>query len=280
MMVRLAFAIMVQADADIMLIDEVLAVGDAAFAAASAWTSSATQRARGPDVVLVTHDMATVQSLCDRAMLLHDGELRFIGDPEDAALRYYRLNFADGERTGPATAGSASPDVNVAHRRRPAGDAAGERVENVEQGAPHRPATCCSRRRRELAGPASPSTSSTTTGQHGLRVQPRRSERALVGAGERVRIDGRAREPRCCPAATSSTAGSRATGRRARLAMQRACGCSTSSSTGRGHGAGARLDVASDVHGERSDEAPELRDVRGPVGARRRLAAHRSSCCS
>ena len=101
MMVRLAFAIMVQADADIMLIDEVLAVGDASFAR-KCMDVFHQRRAAGRTIVLVTHDMATVQSMCHRAMVLHDGELQFAGDPEDAALRYYRLNFAheaspDGE---------------------------------------------------------------------------------------------------------------------------------------------------------------------------------------
>ncbi len=38
--------------------------------------------------------MATVQCFCDRAMLIDDGELQYIGDPDDTALRYYRLNFA------------------------------------------------------------------------------------------------------------------------------------------------------------------------------------------
>jgi hypothetical protein len=38
--------------------------------------------------------MATVQAFCDRAMLLHDGTQRFLGDPEEAVLRYYRFNFA------------------------------------------------------------------------------------------------------------------------------------------------------------------------------------------
>ena len=42
-------------------------------------------KATGKTIVLVTHDMTTVQSLCHRAMLLHDGELRYIGEPEDAA---------------------------------------------------------------------------------------------------------------------------------------------------------------------------------------------------
>ena len=87
---------MVQADADIMLIDEVLAVGDAAFAQ-KCMDVFREKREAGKTIVLVTHDMTTVQTLCHRAMLLHDGELRFIGEPEDAALAYYRVNFAAGE---------------------------------------------------------------------------------------------------------------------------------------------------------------------------------------
>src|SRR5581483_1511767 len=74
MMVRLAFSIMVQADADIMLIDEVLAVGDAAFAQ-KCMDVFYERRNAGKTIVLVTHDMATVQSLCHRALLLHDGKV-------------------------------------------------------------------------------------------------------------------------------------------------------------------------------------------------------------
>src|SRR3954470_17346604 len=92
MMVRLAFSVMVEADADIMLIDEVLAVGDAQFAQKCMDVFREKRRA-GKTIVLVTHDMATVQSFCDRAMVIHDGALEYLGDPEEAALRYYRLNF-------------------------------------------------------------------------------------------------------------------------------------------------------------------------------------------
>ena len=134
MMVRLAFAVMVQADADIMLIDEVLAVGDAAFAQKCMDVFREKRRA-GRTIVLVTHDMATVQSFCDRAMLLHDGELRYIGDPEEAALRYYRLNFG-GDRTNGAGAGRRPGRQRAHRRRRAATTSAGERVENVEQGEP------------------------------------------------------------------------------------------------------------------------------------------------
>src|SRR4029450_8428021 len=92
MLVRLAFAVMVEADSDIMLVDEVLAVGDASFAQKCMDVFRDKRRA-GKTVVLVTHDMATVQAFCDRAMLMHDGEVRYPGDPEEAGRGYYRLNF-------------------------------------------------------------------------------------------------------------------------------------------------------------------------------------------
>ncbi|HEX8976509.1 MAG TPA: ABC transporter ATP-binding protein [Solirubrobacteraceae bacterium] len=133
MMVRLAFAVMVQADADIMLIDEVLAVGDAAFAQKCMDVFRA-RRAAGKTVVLVTHDMATVQSFCDRAMLLHNGELQYLGDPEETALRYYRLNFG-GHDAGRGAAQDV-PDVNVRLIDTWLESPAGKRVENVEQGEP------------------------------------------------------------------------------------------------------------------------------------------------
>src|SRR3954468_22137920 len=130
MMVRLAFAVMVEADADIMLVDEVLAVGDASFAQKCMDVFRA-KRQSGRTVVLVTHDMATVQSFCDRAMLIHDGELQHIGDPEETALRYYRLNFGGPEH---ANGGGGVPDVNVRVADAWIENAAGERVENLEQG--------------------------------------------------------------------------------------------------------------------------------------------------
>ena len=135
MTVRLAFAIMVQADADIMLIDEVLAVGDASFAQ-KCMDVFHEKRNAGKTIVLVTHDMASVQSLCHRAMLIHDGEMKYIGDPEETALRYFRLNFEGPAENLPAVEESAVPDFNArivhAHLR----DSNGQPAENVEQGSP------------------------------------------------------------------------------------------------------------------------------------------------
>ncbi len=134
MMVRLAFAVMVQADADIMLVDEVLAVGDASFAQKCLDVFREKRRA-GRTLVLVTHDMATVQSFCDRAMLIHDGEMRHLGDPEETALRYYRLNFGGESEHGAPSPGGV-PDVNVRIVDAWLENEAGERVDNVEQEEP------------------------------------------------------------------------------------------------------------------------------------------------
>jgi ABC-type polysaccharide/polyol phosphate transport system ATPase subunit len=148
MMVRLAFAVMVEADADVMLIDEVLAVGDAAFAQKCTDVFRAKRRA-GKTIVLVTHDMATVQAFCDRAMLIHDGSLGYLGDPEEAALRYYRLNFAHGSDR-PAPGGV--PDVNVRLLDAWLESESGARIENVEQGDPIR-LTVTLEARRDLESP-------------------------------------------------------------------------------------------------------------------------------
>ncbi len=134
MMVRFAFAVMVQADADIMLIDEVLAVGDAAFAQ-KCMDVFHERRAAGKTIVLVTHDMATVQSMCHRAMLIDGGEVAYIGDPDETALRYYRLNFAGpphGSAGGPQPMIDFNANVVTATLR----DSAGEAIENVEQDTP------------------------------------------------------------------------------------------------------------------------------------------------
>jgi ABC-type polysaccharide/polyol phosphate transport system ATPase subunit len=137
MMVRLAFAVMVQADADIMLIDEVLAVGDAAFAQKCMDVFHDRRRA-GKTIVLVTHDMATVQLLCHRAMLLHEGHVEFVGGPEEAALRYYRLNFdgPGGEAAGNPEELEAALDMNVRVLEATLRDDSGASIENVEQRRP------------------------------------------------------------------------------------------------------------------------------------------------
>ncbi len=137
MMVRLAFSVMVQADADTMLIDEVLAVGDAAFAQ-KCMDVFREKRQAGKTIMLVTHDMVTVQAFCDRAMVLHDGVVQYVGDPQEAALRYFRINFGDPDQITSSPSGGGLPDVNATLIDSWLQDESGRRIANVEQGQPIR----------------------------------------------------------------------------------------------------------------------------------------------
>ena len=92
MHVRLAFAVAIQVDADILLIDEVLAVGDAAFQK-KCFDEFSRLKAAGRTIVFVTHDMAAVERFCDRAMLMDHGRVAAIGDPINISRRYNEVNF-------------------------------------------------------------------------------------------------------------------------------------------------------------------------------------------
>ncbi len=92
MSVRLAFSVAIQVDADVLLIDEVLAVGDASFQQ-KCFDEFQRLKQEGRTILFVTHDMGAIQRFCDRAMLLDKGRMVAIGDPADVAHRYNELNF-------------------------------------------------------------------------------------------------------------------------------------------------------------------------------------------
>jgi ABC-2 type transport system ATP-binding protein len=137
MMVRLAFSVMLQSDAEILLIDEVLAVGDAAFQQKCRDVFHEMRNA-GRTIVLVTHDMTAIENFCHRALLLHDGELVHIGEPEHVQRQYLRLNFAGGDGDSGAAKRVAVPDIHVRLVDSWLENGAGERVTNVEIGEPIR----------------------------------------------------------------------------------------------------------------------------------------------
>lgn len=95
MLVRLAFSIAIQAHNAILLIDEVLAVGDERFQDKCLKVFSLIKKDPTKTVIFVSHDMAAMQRFCDRVVVIHDGDLAFIGDPADAALEYKKLNFPE-----------------------------------------------------------------------------------------------------------------------------------------------------------------------------------------
>jgi ABC-type polysaccharide/polyol phosphate transport system ATPase subunit len=147
MQVRLAFAVAVQVDADVLLVDEVLAVGDAAFQQ-KCFDVFGDMRDAGRTIVFVTHDMSAVRRFCHRALLLERGHMELTGDPSDVAERYLELNF---ERQRPAAvdatpvaeqlaaqrAAIVRPDAHVGHLAEIwLEDEHGARPTNVRQGSP------------------------------------------------------------------------------------------------------------------------------------------------
>jgi ABC-2 type transport system ATP-binding protein len=91
MQVRLAFSIAVRAEAAILLIDEVLAVGDLRFQQ-KCYDYFYKLKRENQTIVFVSHDMESMQKFCDRAMVIHDGAQKFIGRPTEAAIIYKELN--------------------------------------------------------------------------------------------------------------------------------------------------------------------------------------------
>jgi ABC-2 type transport system ATP-binding protein len=97
MYVRLAFAIAVHVDPDVLLVDEVLAVGDEPFQRKCMDKIRSFQHA-GKTIVLVTHSLEVVGDLCDRAVVLNHGKVVFDGDPA-GGIRALREGFEERERT-------------------------------------------------------------------------------------------------------------------------------------------------------------------------------------
>ncbi len=97
MQVRLAFSVAIHANRDILLMDEVLAVGDSNFQS-KCMEEFNKYKDQGKTVILVTHDITTVQRYCDRALLLRKGKVEMIGDPEKVGNKYIYQNMSDEEK--------------------------------------------------------------------------------------------------------------------------------------------------------------------------------------
>lgn len=87
MQVRLAFSIAIRANTDILILDEVLAVGDAAFQQKCFDYFEALKK-NEKTIVIVTHDMSAVKRFCSRAVLIEDGDIKVIGSPDEVADQY------------------------------------------------------------------------------------------------------------------------------------------------------------------------------------------------
>ncbi|MBF4584238.1 ABC transporter ATP-binding protein [Curtobacterium sp. VKM Ac-2865] len=109
MYVRLAFAVAINTDPDVLLVDEVLAVGDEQFQK-KCLDKIREFQAQGRTIVLVSHSLGQVQELCDSAVVLHHGEVKFQGSARLAVKNFREI--LEGRRIAEAEAAHPEEDAN------------------------------------------------------------------------------------------------------------------------------------------------------------------------
>jgi ABC-2 type transport system ATP-binding protein len=102
MQVRLAFSVATRSEADILVLDEILAVGDEAFQRKCDQFFRRIKKDKTKTVVLVTHSMDAVRRFCDRALLIHDSNVKMIGSTEDVTNQYTEDNYQRSDQKKPA----------------------------------------------------------------------------------------------------------------------------------------------------------------------------------
>ena len=129
MAVRLGFSVATQVDADILLVDEVLAVGDAAFER-KCYEAFQRMKREGKTILLVTHDMGLVEHFCDRAMLLERGQMLALGEPREVGQLYHKVNFGRmvHEEVASEAQGTAAEITGAWY------ESNGERIAEIAQG--------------------------------------------------------------------------------------------------------------------------------------------------
>jgi ABC-type polysaccharide/polyol phosphate transport system ATPase subunit len=130
MYVRLGFSVAINVDPDILLIDEILAVGDAEFQRRCA-EKFADLKASGKTIIIVTHALSTVRDLCDEVALLEHGVLRGVGPPNQVCDQYLGDVFVEGTAAEVEAVSSSTGVERIEFL-----DAGGARVDQVRTGRP------------------------------------------------------------------------------------------------------------------------------------------------
>ena len=110
MFMRLGFSIAINVDPDILLIDEVLAVGDARFTS-KCYEALADIKARGRTLVFVSHDPIQVRRFCDRVLWIDRGTIQALGDPRDVIQQYLQHMRGGGVPSAAAERKESTPDL-------------------------------------------------------------------------------------------------------------------------------------------------------------------------
>jgi lipopolysaccharide transport system ATP-binding protein len=127
MYVRLAFSVAAHLEPEILMMDEVLAVGDAAFQQ-KCLDKMHEIRQQGRTILFVSHDMAAITRLCKRVVLLENGQITFDGEPREVVRRYLSSSLKTGALREWANEGDAPGDQVVRLRRVRVRTEAGETI--------------------------------------------------------------------------------------------------------------------------------------------------------
>ena len=115
MYMRLAFSVAINVNADILLIDEILAVGDANFQA-KCFNKLREIKAEGTTIVIVSHSLGQIEQICDRSIWIKNGKIQMEGSPKDVHLEYLdymnteRMEMAEKERARQEAEEQANPE--------------------------------------------------------------------------------------------------------------------------------------------------------------------------
>ena len=112
MYVRLAFAVAINVDPRLLIVDEILAVGDVTFQQ-RCLEKFVEFRNEGRTIILVTHDLGSVRNMCDRAIWLEYGRIEGEGDPADLVEAYTELMLGGIDRGGSGSSRRGSGEVQV-----------------------------------------------------------------------------------------------------------------------------------------------------------------------
>ncbi|MBB5887669.1 ATP-binding cassette domain-containing protein [Lactovum miscens] len=114
MQVRLAFSVAIKAKGDVLVLDEVLAVGDEAFQRKCDNFFKEIKEDKTKTIILVTHDMNSVKKYCNKAVLIKDGLITINGSPNDVANEYIKENFSTHKNeSGNENSFGVSPSIPI-----------------------------------------------------------------------------------------------------------------------------------------------------------------------
>ncbi len=113
MQVRLAFSVAIKAQGDILVLDEVLAVGDEAFQRKCSDFFESVKKDNSKTVILVTHSMDSVKRFCNKAMMIREGEITVFGSPDDVANQYIVDNFSTPKKEDKKTDDKPSHELGL-----------------------------------------------------------------------------------------------------------------------------------------------------------------------